>query len=102
LDAKTADPDLPKIIVGNKTDLVGDFREVPRKIAEEFCASRNLIYLETSAKEDTNVQETFQRLLDIVVEHKKGKPLDQTVTNQSIKLTVCYPEEPKEDLGGCC
>lgn len=44
------DPDnlLPKILVGNKTDLV-DKRAVPREVAEEYANSLGIEYFETSA-----------------------------------------------------
>jgi small GTP-binding protein len=50
------------ILIGNKCD--SEKRMVPRETAEEFAKENNLIYVETSAKDNLNVQEAFAALAD--------------------------------------
>ena len=47
-----------KLLVGNKTDLV-DQRVVDATVAKEFADSMEIPYIETSAKNAYNVEETF-------------------------------------------
>ncbi|KAH0792901.1 Ras family protein [Histomonas meleagridis] len=48
------------ILVGNKKDL--EDRQIVETEGEEYAKRHNLIYLETSAKDGTNVEEAFARL----------------------------------------
>uniref|UniRef100_A0A6I8RUT2 Intraflagellar transport protein 27 homolog n=1 Tax=Xenopus tropicalis TaxID=8364 RepID=A0A6I8RUT2_XENTR len=59
--AKTFSPQLPGVLVGNKTDMAGR-RAVERGQAEEWAASNGLEYFETSAKELENFEQPFQAL----------------------------------------
>ncbi|NWI19481.1 RAB17 protein, partial [Crypturellus soui] len=45
-------------LVGNKTDLAAE-REVPAEEGEEFAKNKNLLYMETSAKSNYQVNELF-------------------------------------------
>ncbi|XP_022880068.1 ras-related protein Rab7 isoform X1 [Olea europaea var. sylvestris] len=60
--ANPADPKtFPFILLGNKIDIDGgNSRVVSEKKAKEWCASKgNILYFETSAKEDYNVDAAF-------------------------------------------
>lgn len=50
-----------KLLVGNKCDLVSE-RKVTFEQAKELADSLNLIFLETSAKNSTNVEEAFMKM----------------------------------------
>jgi small GTP-binding protein len=52
-------PDASVTLVGNKSDLV-DQRVVSQDEAENFAQENQLQYLETSAREDQNIQEAFR------------------------------------------
>lgn len=56
-----------KLLVGNKSDLVND-RKVQYDQAAEFAASLNLIFLETSAKSSTNVEDAFTKMAKAIKE----------------------------------
>lgn len=49
------------ILVGNKTDLM-DTRVIGQKEAEYFAERHGILYIETSAKDGSNVQDTFLNL----------------------------------------
>lgn len=51
-----------KILVGNKCDLVND--KLDRNIITKFCKNNNIEYLETSAKNNINIDEIFLKLAD--------------------------------------
>jgi Ras-related protein Rab-1A len=54
-----------KLLVGNKCDLVNE-RKVKYETAKEFADSYNLIFLETSAKNSTNVEEAFIKMAQAI------------------------------------
>jgi len=54
-----------KLLVGNKSDLVNE-RKVPFETAKEFADQLNLIFLETSAKNSTNVEEAFMKMAQAI------------------------------------
>lgn len=54
-------------MVGNKLDLT-EQRVVSNEEAMELASSMGVKYFETSAKDDTNVKESFQYLVDAITE----------------------------------
>lgn len=58
-------PDVPLILIGNKTDL-NNQREVPAEEAKAYADLHSMSFLEMSAKDDVNVQELFNSIIDIV------------------------------------
>lgn len=52
----------PFMVVGNKLDLAEDSRAVERSAAEEFCRREGMEFLETSARDNLNVEEAFKCL----------------------------------------
>ncbi|KAJ3636331.1 hypothetical protein Zmor_008702, partial [Zophobas morio] len=55
-----ADNDIVITLVGNKRDLQ-NLRKVSREEAENFAKIENLNFFETSALEDANIEEAFQK-----------------------------------------
>jgi len=55
---RCTDENVHKVLVGNKCDMVNE-RKVTTKEAQEFADQLNLEFLETSAKNATNVDEVF-------------------------------------------
>lgn len=51
--------DVPKVLVGNKADLS---TKVPAKQAKAFAKEHSLLFVETSAKDDSNVDFAFSEL----------------------------------------
>jgi len=56
-----------KIIVGNKTDLV-DKRKVNKEAFQKFCQNKNIKGMEVSAKNGSNVNESFELLARLIIE----------------------------------
>ncbi|MFX0021134.1 MAG: GTP-binding protein [Candidatus Hermodarchaeota archaeon] len=55
--------DIPKVIIGNKSDLLPDIGQViDRNEINEFVENLDCIYIETSAKTGNNVENAFQEL----------------------------------------
>nr|XP_013798015.1 PREDICTED: ras-related protein Rab-17 isoform X1 [Apteryx mantelli mantelli] len=59
-------------LVGNKTDLMAE-REVTTEEGEEFAKSKNLLYMETSAKSNYHVSEVFTAVAQELVAREGEK-----------------------------
>jgi len=95
-----SDPCVTFILCGNKIDLDAQ-RSVDTEEAEEFAKQNGMLYVETSAKDATNVQGAFNSLCISIVE-KVASGLLQTTSRKSTIITpdddIVTPVEKK----GCC
>ena len=62
---------IPIALIGCKEDLI-EREEITREEGEEFANRNNLLFFETSAKEDYNVIECFNGLITRIYEEKKN------------------------------
>jgi len=70
-----ADPGIIVMLVGNKTDMT-DQRDVTTEEGTEFARKNNLHFVETSAKDSTNVSEAFERLIRAIYkQHVTDTPI---------------------------
>ncbi|GCC28368.1 ras-related protein Rab-39A-like [Chiloscyllium punctatum] len=58
------------ILVGHKSDLSAE-RQISQEEAEQIAANLGVRYIETSAKDDTNIQEVFRTLASSIAESVK-------------------------------
>ncbi len=66
--------DIPFVLIGNKVDLIAEVGEViDRDECREYAEDEDSIYIETSAKEGTNVDESFTELTKLIVAVNEGK-----------------------------
>ncbi len=63
-------PGVQKVLVGNKVDLAHK-RKVPAADAQALADKYGMMYFETSAKEDTNVEQCFFKLVKQISEKMK-------------------------------
>jgi Ras-related protein Rab-1A len=64
-------PNVSKILIGNKCDLISE-KKVSYEEIDKLCLIYNLNYIETSAKENINVELSFNQL---------GKEIEKNYTN---------------------
>jgi len=74
LRIKEGTPDIPIILVGNKTDQKHE-REVRKEEADGWAKQVNIGYIETSAKTNHNVTEAFERLVRMTDEWREKHPV---------------------------
>lgn len=90
------------ILVGNKCDMK-DERVVSKERGQELADQLNLEFFETSAKEDINVKEVFERLVDIICE-KMAETLDSDPTRiggSKPGVTKLKEKSSKDESSGC-
>ncbi len=72
---RQADPNIIIALAGNKADLASTRRAVPTEEAEKYAQEENLLFLETSAKDSSNVSELFTMIA-------RKLPLEQAADSQ--------------------
>ena len=98
-----SDPDIVVMLVGNKVDLK-HLRAVNTEDAREFAGQHNLLFVETSALESTNVEEAFTETIRKVHSIQLEKIKSQVPTSRSgliaeEKITL---EEKNNEEKKCC
>ena len=73
-----------KILIGNKCDL-DEQRQITVDEGEAFAARNGMKFIETSAKNNTNVNEAFEALAKIMVESSNKKNVIK-VEKKTIKV----------------
>jgi Ras-related protein Rab-11A len=106
-----ADPGIMVMLVGNKSDLE-EHRDVSTEEAMEFAQKNKLHFMETSAKDNSNVSEAFEKLIREISIHHGNDPVDpdgdddkmpapSTTTSQVVRLDKDkHAKDPREGKDG--
>jgi Ras-related protein Rab-11A len=113
-----SDANIVSILIGNKCDLK-DNRQVQIEEASNFAEKNGIAFMETSAKDNTNVSTAFERVLHEIYKiasknslkepEKKQSKMDKGVVmddeveekRDNVKLKKKNTEKKKKK-GGCC
>jgi len=83
---KFANKGISKVLIGNKTDLTSE-RKITTQDGEALAKHFGMKFLETSAKDSSNVTEAFKLIVqEIINPNKRRKILDETDTKKCTKL----------------
>ena len=102
-----ADPQIVIMLVGNKSDLK-HLRAVPTEEAKAFAAENNLLFIETSALDASNVELAFQNILTEIYRMYADQTLqaDFNQTRPTQGQTISFTPQPDDDnakkAGQCC
>lgn len=90
------------ILVGNKTDLNSQ-RQVSKECGAEWAALNDMPFIETSAKNSTNVTEAFTMLAELVNKHVKDNhtELRAFVLGDSVECGLRTGEAVEKEKCGC-
>uniref|UniRef100_A0A7E4V3H9 Ras-related protein Rab-18 n=1 Tax=Panagrellus redivivus TaxID=6233 RepID=A0A7E4V3H9_PANRE len=80
------------MLIGNKADLTGA-RQVPRKEAEGFARLKGFLFMETSAKEATNVNAAFESLALQAFRASKREKMIKKADNDLVMLKASVEAE---------
>ncbi|VDP82436.1 unnamed protein product [Echinostoma caproni] len=90
-----ADSRVSRLLVGNKCDLEAS-RAVPAEMAKTFADECNMLFLETSAKEATNVENAFVKMAEQISASAASM---QGLHSATVTVNSTQPVKPS---GGCC
>ncbi|CAD7695089.1 unnamed protein product [Ostreobium quekettii] len=95
---RTGNANMIMALAGNKADLVkgeSSSRQVPTEEARLYADENSLFFLETSAKEATNVDELFEEIA-------KRLPKAEVPRQQSGSLPLEQVQPARSSAGNCC
>ena len=72
---------------------------------EKLAKEKGLLFLETSARNDENVQEAFILTVEKILEQIEATGVDHTKPNQNIQINIDNNEDEegtKKDKKKCC
>ncbi|XP_034450385.1 RAB3D, member RAS oncogene family, b [Hippoglossus hippoglossus] len=87
------------ILVGNKCDLE-DNRLVPTEDSQRLAEELGFQFFEASAKDNINVKQVFERLVDVICE-KMNESMDGDASLVSNHRNQGLKDLPSESSGGC-
>ncbi|CAG8954334.1 hypothetical protein HYFRA_00005957 [Hymenoscyphus fraxineus] len=96
-----------KIVAGNKCDLQ-ESRQVPAREGLEWARKRGCGFMETSARNTVNIEETFELIVRRVVEARRlanggiplGMGLDGNLGEKTRKMTLTLGKDSKGEMLG--
>ncbi|KAK8854287.1 Ras- protein Rab-4A [Tritrichomonas musculus] len=95
-DVKSSDRDIVCVLIGNKSDLSNEKREVPKEVAQKFADDHKMAFFETSAKTGENIEASMiscltqiEKLFDEGKYDKKGPPELLVTDDSSQKKNDC-------------
>merc|ERR1719197_2130928 len=94
-----ASENVNKLLVGNKSDLTSK-RQVETDAAKEFADSVHIPFLETSAKNATNVEDAFMTMAGEIKKRMASQPSMAEGAGASKKVAVGQGKAVKKS--GCC
>ena len=100
-EAKENNDKLKTLLIGNKLDLK-DERIVAIDVAKQFAEKNNLKYIETSAKDGTNINESFQAIIDLLFDGKSSEEILHEFTKQDSSLSVVDDSMEVKKKKACC
>ncbi|KAF2617155.1 hypothetical protein F2Q68_00042926, partial [Brassica cretica] len=92
-----ASDNVNKLLVGNKCDLAEN-RAVPYETAKAFADEIGIPFMETSAKDATNVEQAFMAMSASIKESMASQPAG----NNARPPTVQIRGQPVAQKNGCC
>jgi len=97
-----ADSNIVIMLVGNKADM-RHVREVPTEKAEQFCKENGLTFVETSAKDNENVEFAFERLITQIYEERTAFRPTKTDEKAKVdqKVDLHQKKEPEKSDCAC-
>jgi Ras-related protein Rab-1A len=96
-----ASENVNKLLVGNKCDLTAK-KAVEYNKAKEYAESLNIPFLETSAKNSTNVEQAFMTMATEIKSRMSSVHSGSSTGKSSNNVNVSSPGKPVQQSGGCC
>ena len=100
-EAKEHKNDIKTILVGNKLDLE-DEREVDKETALKFAEKNNLKYLETSAKNGKNINNSFKEMIALILNDKTEQKKKKEFTKSDSSISINSGKDGKKIKKSCC
>ena len=88
-------------LIGNKIDLSNQ-RQITKTEAENFAQKENIVYLETSALKNLNVNDVFTSLLNNIYQAKKEENKDKLFLEKAENIGLQNNSNKCRNSDSCC
>ena len=94
--------DFQKLLIGNKCDLKHKI-VVTREEVNDYCKEKNIEFIETSAKDNINLNEVFSKIVDLIFKDKKIEEIKKLFGVRNQNLTIINEKNGKKNKDvKCC
>ena len=100
IDADNINNSLTKLLLGNKCDLK-HIKAVSEEEIKKFCVENNLEWFETSAKEDINLKEAFNKIVELIFDGQSDDKIKQLYSPKLERSTISERNFKKGNVV-CC
>ena len=102
-DLQNVGKDIKGVIIGNKIDLEKN-RIITKEDLEEIAKKYEMPFLETSVKNNININEAFELIIDELLKNKDVKEIVEQYSRKTRSdLSISTKKiESKNKKGGCC
>ena len=94
-----------RIIIGNKCDLE-EKRQVSLAELEQFANEENINFFETSAKDNINLKEVFNKIVELIFEDKDDEEILREYSVKKSSLSIASKatknKNKSKDIEKCC
>ena len=94
-----------RIIIGNKCDLE-EKRQVSLAELEQFANEENISFFETSAKDNINLKEVFNKIVELIFEDKDDEEILREYSVKKSSLSIASKatknKNKSKDIEKCC
>ena len=90
-----------KLLLGNKCDLKHK-KAVSEEQVQEFCKEKNIEWFEISAKEDINLREAFNKIVELIFKDKTDDDIIDLFGAKTHKLSILTEKKNKKKDVQCC
>ena len=99
-DSEMHDSGFEKVLCGNKVDLEQQ-RQVKIDELKEFGMKKKIDVIETSAKSNINIDESFKKLIDLILSNKSEEEIKKEIENKN-KNDINLTKNNTQSKKSCC
>ena len=103
-DAQNVENNFQKLLIGNKSDL-SEKRQIKKEDMEKLGQKMGMETFETSAKDNINVSEVFQKIAELILDGKSEKEILEKYGERSDEASFRTTKSKATDMGSkktCC
>lgn len=67
------DPEVPRIIFGNKSDVKSELSPLAQKIVNKLCTEEKYSFVKVSAKTGENIKDAYEKMLEEALKYRKSQ-----------------------------
>ena len=100
-ESEQAGNNFQKLLLGNKSDLKHK-KTVSDEQVQEFCKEKNIEWFEISAKEDINLKEAFNKIVELIFKDKTDDDIIELFGVKNPKLSILTEKKKQKKDVQCC